>query len=82
MFNDSPPSPRKSCCLEIMWKKCCRAGQATDDSMAHAHFMLDNTHSENVIRLFRGNSGCTNVPSVTLYVCCLSCYYFFIVIET
>jgi hypothetical protein len=27
---------------EIMWKKYCRAGQATDDSMAHAHCMLDN----------------------------------------
>jgi len=22
---------------EIMWKKYCRAGQATDDNMAHAH---------------------------------------------
>ena len=22
-------------------QKCCRAGQATDDSMAHAHCMLD-----------------------------------------
>jgi hypothetical protein len=27
---------------EIMWKKYCRAGQATDDNMAHAHYMLDN----------------------------------------
>ena len=26
---------------EIMWKKYCRAGQATDDNMANAHFMLD-----------------------------------------
>ena len=26
---------------EIMWKKYCRAGQATDDNMAHAHCMLD-----------------------------------------
>jgi len=27
---------------EKMWKKYCRAGQATDDRMAHAHCMLDN----------------------------------------
>ena len=26
---------------EIMWKKYCRAGQATDDNMAHAHCVLD-----------------------------------------
>jgi len=25
-----------------MWKKYCREGQATDDSMSHAHIMLDN----------------------------------------
>jgi len=24
-----------------MWKKYCRAEQATDDNMAHAHCMLD-----------------------------------------
>jgi hypothetical protein len=27
---------------EIMWKKCCRAGQVRDDNVAHAHFVLDN----------------------------------------
>jgi len=26
---------------EIMWKKHCTVGQATDDNMAHEHFMLD-----------------------------------------
>jgi hypothetical protein len=26
---------------EVMWKKYCRAGQATDDNMAHAYCMLD-----------------------------------------
>jgi hypothetical protein len=26
---------------ETMWKKYYRAGQATDDNMAHAHYMLD-----------------------------------------
>ena len=25
----------------IMWNKYCRVGQATDDSMVHAHYMLD-----------------------------------------
>jgi hypothetical protein len=30
-----------SAVYEIMWKKYCRAGQATDDNMAHAHCMLD-----------------------------------------
>jgi len=25
---------------ETVWKKYCRAGQTTDDSMAHAHCML------------------------------------------
>jgi hypothetical protein len=28
---------------EIMWKKYCRAGEATDDNMIHAHYMLDNS---------------------------------------
>jgi hypothetical protein len=27
---------------EIMWKKNCNAGQATDGNTAHAHCMLDN----------------------------------------
>ena len=27
---------------EIMWEKYCRAGQATDGNMAHAHCMPDN----------------------------------------
>jgi hypothetical protein len=26
---------------EIMWEKYCIAGKATDDNMAHAHWMLD-----------------------------------------
>jgi len=35
-------------------EKCCRAGQATDDNMAHAHCVLDtkvykHTHSQYVI---------------------------------
>jgi hypothetical protein len=31
----------KRAVYEIMWKKRCRVGQATDSLMAHAHCMLD-----------------------------------------
>ena len=40
LFSYSPP--RKSCRLWDNVEKYCRAGQATDDNMAHAHCMLDN----------------------------------------
>ena len=33
--------PENRAVYEIMWKKYGTAGQATDDNMAHAHFMLD-----------------------------------------
>jgi len=33
---------RKSCPLSDNVDKYCRAGQATDENMAHAHCMLDN----------------------------------------
>jgi len=34
---------------EIMWKKYCRAGQATDDNIAQVHCMLRlKTHPENM----------------------------------
>jgi hypothetical protein len=32
--------PRKSCPLSDNVEKCCKAGQTTDDNMAHAHCML------------------------------------------
>ena len=32
---------RKLCRLWNNFKKCCRAGQATDDNKAHAHYMLN-----------------------------------------
>ena len=31
-----------SAVYKTMWKKYCRAGQATDDNMAHVHCILDN----------------------------------------
>ena len=44
---------RKSCRLRNNVEKYYRAGQSTDDNMAHAHFVLDtktiNTHSEYAI---------------------------------
>jgi len=33
---------RKSCCLWDNLEKHCRAGQATDENISHAHCMLDN----------------------------------------
>ena len=32
-----------------MWKKCCRAGQAIDNNMAHAHCMLDSSGCQHTI---------------------------------
>ena len=45
-------------------EKYCRAVQATDDNMAHAHCILPtNTHSEYVIFLLsHNNNGCMNAP--------------------
>jgi hypothetical protein len=33
--------PENRAVFEKTWKKYCRAGQAIDDNMAHAHCMLD-----------------------------------------
>jgi len=38
MFNNF--FSRKSCPYEIGWKKFFRSGQATDDNMAHAHYVF------------------------------------------
>jgi len=39
VFSNFPPENRAV--YEIMWKKYCTAGRATDDNMAHAHCVLD-----------------------------------------
>jgi hypothetical protein len=39
MFNNVFSNPHF---YDIMWKKKCRAGQATDGNIAHVHCMLDN----------------------------------------
>jgi len=43
VFNTPTPTPlkRNNAVCEIMWKKYCRARQATDDNMVHVHCMLD-----------------------------------------
>jgi len=70
---------------EIMWKKYCRAGQATNDNMTHAHCMLDTYGYKYTLRLF--NAYCFSTAAVaartrlnvTLYyiaslVCIMSLY--------
>jgi len=53
---------------EIKGEKHCRAGQTTDDNMAHVRCMLDTkvykTHIQNLscLQLFHGNNVCTNDP--------------------
>jgi hypothetical protein len=64
-------------------KKCCTAGQAIDDNMAHAHGMLNNYGYRYTLGIY--NAYCFSTPtmvrrtclSVTLYV-----YSFFDVILT
>ena len=43
----------------VTWKKHCRAQQATDDDMAHAHYMLHTYVYKHVLRilLFLCNNG-------------------------
>jgi len=42
---------RKSCSLWDNVEKNCRAGQATDDNMAHAHCMLDALVYKHTLRI-------------------------------
>jgi len=71
---------RKSCLLWHNVEKYCRAGQATDDNMAHAHYMLVTKGYKYAHRLFNIHYFSTvkmvarTRPIVTLYVHCLSCF--------
>jgi hypothetical protein len=47
----SPPPPENRAVYEIMWEKCCRAGQAADDNMADAHCTLDTWGYEYTLRI-------------------------------
>jgi hypothetical protein len=72
---------RKSCLLWDNVKKCCRAGQATNDNMAYAQCLMDTQGYKCTHRLC--NTHCFSTLTmvarthlnVTLYVHCLSCYY-------
>jgi hypothetical protein len=59
--------PLKSCILWDNVGKYCRAGQATDENMAHptlhAEYLRLQTHNQNVVYIFlHCNNGCTNAP--------------------
>jgi hypothetical protein len=65
---------------ETIRKKYWRVGQATDDNMTHAHFMLDTWGYKHTLKICNTyNNGYTNALNVALYVYCLSCcvIYFF-----
>jgi len=59
---------RKSCVLWHNVGKYCKAGQATDDNMAHAHWMLDTWSYKHILRICNiyffphCNSSCTKGP--------------------
>jgi hypothetical protein len=66
---------------EIMWKKYCRTGQATDDNVADAHCMLDTQGYKYTYTHRTCNIYCISTTSivaqarlnVTFHVLCLSC---------
>jgi len=68
--------PRKSCLLWDKMDRYYRTGQATDDNMAHAHYMLCKQGCKRTLRICN-TSTATVVSrthlSVTLYVHYLSC---------
>jgi hypothetical protein len=71
---------RKPCRLWDTVGKYSRAGQATDDNMAHAHCMLNTQGYKPTLRIC--NAYCFSTATmvaltrldVTLYMHCLSCY--------
>jgi hypothetical protein len=64
-----------------MWKKYCTAGQATDDNLAHAHWMLDTWGYKHILRMC--NTYClstttvlnVNVPRSCVMIHCLFCCF-------
>jgi len=57
----------KSCRLWHNLEKYCRAGQATDDNVAHAHFMLDNAGYKYTHRLC--NTHCFSTAIMVARTC-------------
>ena len=53
---------RKSCCLWDNVEKYCRAGQTTDDNMAHEHCMLDTWEYKSTLRIC--NTYCLSTATV------------------
>ena len=71
----------RSCLLWGNVEKYCRAGQATDDNMAHAHCMLDTLGYKHTLRLYNTYRFSTTTMvartrlNFTLYVHCLSLFF-------
>jgi hypothetical protein len=82
----SPP-PENQALYEIVWKKCCTAGDATDDNMAHAHCFLDTYSYKHTLRICDTYwfSTATMVVrtrlTVPLYVHCLSCSFAYFMLD-
>jgi len=76
-FNSVTIVFRKSCRVWEIVEKCCRARQATDDSMAHAH-CYKYTHKFFNTHCFPTATAVAQTPlTVTSYVHRLSCYFSF-----
>jgi hypothetical protein len=70
---------RKSCLLWVNVQKYCRAGETTDDNMAHAHYMLDDLRLPHILicntYCFTTTINVVWTPlNITIYVPCVSCY--------
>ena len=81
MFNNSfffPPPPKIMPCVRYV-EKYCRAGQATDDNMAHARCMLGTYGYKDTLRICNAYCFATTTMAArtrhndTLYVHTLSC---------
>jgi len=63
-------------------RKYSTAGQATDDTMAHAHCMLNTQGYKHTLRIWNTYCSCTATMvawkrhNVTLYIHCLSCFFY------
>ena len=72
---------RKSCLLWDNVETICRAGQATDNNMAHAHWMPDTYGYKqtlgicNTCHFYAATVVARTSLNVTLHVHCLCCYY-------
>jgi len=68
-------------------EKYLRDRQTTDDSMAHAHCMLDTKGYKRTMRLciiycfFTCKLVALKRLSATLYIFCLPCFYFFLLLS-